>query len=230
MTWSELGEWWVSEIVADPAYESVVTPLLLDVLMPKPAKTYLDLGSGEGRVMRAVAGRGSAVHGVELNPQLARLSSGAGPTMVGELPGLAFVADDSYDGAYCVLVLEHLKDHRALFAEIARVVRPGGVLALVANHPVWTAPESTPISDLDGETLWRPGRYFEEGTTEEPAGGHRVTFHHRTMSDLLTSAAEVGWNLVRMVEVPHHELEDQAGIPRLLAIRWVLGAAHPSPR
>ncbi|MGH8914059.1 MAG: class I SAM-dependent methyltransferase [Acidimicrobiia bacterium] len=222
MSWSELSDWWVSEVADDPAYETVVTPMLLDVLRPEEGKAYLDLGSGEGRVIRAVTAIGASAHGVELNQTLARRSAEAGPTIVGELPGLDFLGDDSYDGAYCVLVLEHLEDHQRLFIESARVVRIGGVMALVMNHPIWTAPDSTPISDSDGETLWRPGAYFSTGTVDEAAGEGRIVFHHRTTAELLNAAADAGWSLQHMVEAPHHELEDQVGIPRLLGARWRL--------
>jgi ubiquinone/menaquinone biosynthesis C-methylase UbiE len=222
MSWSELGEWWLSEVESDGAYETVVTPLLLGTLRPEPGLTLLDLGSGEGRVMRAVVASGARAHGVDINPDLAHRSVGYGPTMVGRLPDLGFIRDSSYDGAYCVLVLEHIADHARLFSETARVVRPGGVLALVMNHPNWTAPGSTPISDLDGEVLWRPGAYFSAGVTEERAGAGRVVFHHRTMADLLNAASSAGWSLEEMAEAPHHDLADQAGLPRLLACRWRL--------
>jgi len=222
MNWSELGEWWVDEISTDPAYEQVVTPMLIESLQPVAGRLYLDLGSGDGRVMPAVAATGASVHGLDLNPELAGRSSQWGPTMVGNLPELGFVAGRPYDGAYCVLVIEHLEDHRGLFHSVAAVVAPGGVFALVMNHPIWTAPSSSPITDTDGEVLWRPGEYFSSGTTEEPAGENRVTFHHRTMSSLLNAAADEGWALEWMAETPHHELEDQRGIPRLLTCRWRL--------
>lgn len=220
MSWSELGNWWLTEVDSDPAYEAVVTPMLLEMLQPEQGKTYLDLGSGEGRVIRSVTETGASAHGVELNPDLARRSLGSGPTAIGRLPDLGFLGDATYDGAYCVLVLEHIEDHRRLFGETARVVRPGGAFALVTNHPIWTAPGSTPISDVDGETLWRPGSYFGSGTVEEPAAGSKVVFHHRTMAELVNAAADAGWSLERMLEAPHHEIVDQAGIPRLLGVRW----------
>jgi SAM-dependent methyltransferase len=222
MTWSELGEWWVSEIADDPAYEDVVTPMLLDILRPVPGEQYLDLGCGEGRVMRSVSSGGARVHGVELNRGLAKLAAASGPVVIGNLPQLGFIASDSYDGAYCVLVLEHVEDHGRLLREVARVVRPDGRFALVMNHPVWTAPGSTPISDFDGETLWRPGGYFSGGIVEERAGEGKVMFHHRTMGELMSSAAGSGWCLELMIEAPHHENATQAGIPRLLACRWRL--------
>ena len=139
--------------------------MLLDVLQPEAGRTYLDLGCGEGRVMRALKESGAAAHGVDLTLALARRAADSGPVVIGRLPDLGFLRDDSYDGAFCVLALEHIEDEGRLFAEAARAVRPGGVFALVINHPFRTAPGATPISDSDGETLWRPGDYFSSGTT-----------------------------------------------------------------
>lgn len=220
MSWSELDEWWLTELASDTAYEEVVTPLLLEVLEPQAGSTYLDLGSGDGRVMNAVAATRSNVHGVEVNESLARHSRE--PVVVATLPNLEFLQSDSYDGAYSVLALEHIPDHRALFGAVSRVVKKRGIFALVMNHPVWTAPGSTPITDSDGEVLWRSGEYFSSGKTDEPAGNSKVTFHHRSMAELLNAASTPGWSLEHMVERPHHDIEEQAGIPRLLACRWRL--------
>lgn len=220
MSWNEIGDWWLTELASDPAYEEVVTPLLLQVLEPQVGYTYLDLGSGEGRVMKAVAAAGSNVHGVEWNESLARHSSE--PVVVANLPSMEFLRSDTYDGAYSVLVLEHIPDHRALFEAISRVVKKRGTFALVMNHPTWTAPGSTPITDNGGEVLWRPGEYFSIGRTDEPAGDWKVTFHHRSVAELFNTASTSGWSLEQMVERPHHDIEEQAGIPRLLACRWRL--------
>jgi hypothetical protein len=85
---------------------------------------------------------------------------------------------------------------------------------------VWTAPGSTPITDADGEILWRPGEYFGTGTSEIRADKGTITFHHHSTSDLLNAAATAGWTLRQMIEQPHHQYADQAGIPRLMACRW----------
>jgi SAM-dependent methyltransferase len=196
--------------------------MLFDVFHPKPGALYLDLGSGEGRVMRVVQDSGALVHGVEMNQVLASRSAETGPTIIALLPDLSYLRSDSYDGAYCVLVLEHIPDHAGFFSAAARVVKSGGTLSLVMNHPVWTSPGSTPITDSDGEVLWRPGGYFSEGYTDETVGTATVRFHHRPLASILNAAAETGWALQRMVETPHHELEEQGGISRLMAIRWSL--------
>jgi SAM-dependent methyltransferase len=218
MSWSGLSETWLAELNGDPTYETVVTPLLLDVLVPAAGSRYLDLGCGEGRLMRALARLGAVAHGLDVNEHLARR---AGVALVAELPTIP-IRDDAYDGVYSVLSIEHVAGHAAVFDEAARVTRPGGVMALVMNHPFWTAPESTPITDIDGEVLWRPGEYFAEGVSSIWMGGAEVVFHHRSMQRLLNAAAESGWCLQRMIERPHHDLDDQSGIPRLLACRWLL--------
>ncbi|MGH8945999.1 MAG: class I SAM-dependent methyltransferase [Acidimicrobiia bacterium] len=219
MSWSGLDEWWLGELAADPTYERVVTPLLVETLQPRPHRIYLDIGCGEGRVIRTLRSMGAEVVGVELSHELA-VRAGPG-VVVAEAPPLP-LRDDSVDGIYLVLVLEHLPDHRHLFAEAARVVGGGGTMALVMNHPVWTAPGSTPISDSDGEILWRPGAYFSDGATELPAGDGAISFHHRTMASLLSAAVAEGWCLQWITEHPHHDLPGQEGIPRLLACRWRL--------
>lgn len=206
-------------MAADPAYEQVVTPLLLSVLKPQPDLTYLDLGCGEGQVMRAVAESGARVFGVDVSPDLV---SGMEGVVVARLPGIP-LGNSSVDGLFSVLTLEHIEDHASFFREAARVSKRRGIMALVINHPTWTAPEATPISDQYGEVLWRPGEYFSTGSTDMPAGDETVVFHHRSMAALLNAAADAGWSLEQMVEQPHHELPDQSGIPRLLACRWRLG-------
>lgn len=214
---SDFSGWWRVEVESDPAYESVVTPLLLDVLEPTPDRIFLDLGCGEGRVMRTLQRSGVLTHGVDLSFDLVHGVPGAFVADVLRLPSRA----ETYDGVYSVLTLEHIEDHASFFRETIRVTKPGGVLALVMNHPHWTAPDSSPITDEDGEVLWRPGEYFTRGSSEVKAGGSSITFYHRPMSDLLNAAAHAGWSLRRMVERPHHEYHDQAGILRLLACRWI---------
>jgi len=219
MSWTGLSQWWMREIETDPSYDEVVTPLLLEILEPERRAVYFDLGSGEGRVMRSVESTGAFSYGLERNETLAARSGRQ--AVVAELPDIP-LRSGSIDGTYAVLVLEHLSDHISFFSEAARVVRSGGVLALVSNHPVWTAPGSSPIEDHDGEPLWRAGDYFSDGTTEIPTGGGPVTFHHRSMSNLLNTAADAGWSLQKMIERPHHKLENQMGIQRLWGCRWRL--------
>lgn len=178
--------------------------------------------------MRELVKRGAKAIGVDVSPELLERAARHGTVHQADVPPLGFLSDESVDGVVLVLVLEHIRDEEAMFAEAARVTRPGGVMALVINHPVWTAPGSTPIEDESWETLWRPGEYFSLGWSDEPAGESTVRFHHRPISRLLNSAADTGWILERMVEegVSQRQIERIPGLsgqqhfPRLLGVRW----------
>lgn len=226
--WNELTDWWLEE-VREPRYREEVIPLFLEVFRADPADVVLDLGCGEGRILDLVAGLGATAIGVDINLDLARIASARHPVFVNGLPDLACVKDESVDGAYLVLTLEHLEDSGRLFDEIARAVRPRGHLTVVVNHPVYTAPGSGPVIDPgDGELLWRFGRYLSRGRSVEPAGEHTVEFRHRPVGVLLTAAAIAGWNLEEVREqgvLPETAARDQllgrhGDIPHLMALRW----------
>ena len=225
--WGGMAEWWRGEVSDDPAYEDEVSPLLLE--LSQPSGRVLDVGCGDGRVMRSLKESACEPFGVDVSSELLGSALEHGPVIRGQLPGLTFLAPDSFDCALVSLVLEHIEDHKMLLVELARVVRRGGTLGLVVNHPIYTAPESAPIQEADGEVLWRPGRYFDHGYTDEPAGESVIRFHHRPLGELISDASAAGWDLTRMVESgvtasqveKYPPLAQQRHIPRLLGVRWV---------
>ncbi|NYG16264.1 MULTISPECIES: class I SAM-dependent methyltransferase [Arthrobacter] len=99
----------------------------------------LDLGSGTGGVSRHIAHSfGATVHGVDLTPEfveLARsLTARTGLTdqvafSQGSILSLPF-DDDCFDVALLIHVGMNIQDKDTVFAEAARVLRPGGVFAI----------------------------------------------------------------------------------------------------
>jgi SAM-dependent methyltransferase len=223
--WSEAAEWWLAEVATDPVFASDVTPLL-DSVMPHRDGPWLEVGCGEGRVMRHL---GSSVVGCDLSADLLLRAKASGPVVQCRLPDLDWLRSASLGGACGVLVFEHLADLPDLFGGLHRVVRPGGWLVVVANHPAFTADGSGPIVDVDdGDVLWRWGPYLDEAATPTDVGGRVVTFHHRPIGVWLTAAARVGWRLDAMEEralgrdaissFPGYAGQDQ--LPRLVGWRW----------
>ncbi|HXQ18345.1 MAG TPA: class I SAM-dependent methyltransferase [Acidimicrobiales bacterium] len=104
----------------------------------------LDLGCGFGRHAFAAARRGAAVVALDAAEAEVRQVRGTLGAMVeaGELDEKASAAvvqgdarslpfaDGSFDRVIASEVLEHIADDRSTMAELARVLRPGGVLAV----------------------------------------------------------------------------------------------------
>ena len=226
--WNELTDWWLEEI-DEPAYADEVIPLFLEILQVESDDTLLDLGCGEGRIQQLVSTMAALVVGVDVNLDLASIAGAEHPVVVQRLPELLCFRDDSVDGAYIVLALEHVHNSQRMFQEVSRVVRGGGTLTVVVNHPVYTAPNSGPVLDpTDGELFWRFGDYLTAGSTREPAGGGEVEFVHRPVGVLLTQAAMAGWSLEEVREQGVGEkaarrdelLAKHRQIPHLMALRW----------
>ena len=222
--WDELADWWAGEVEHDPSYRFDVHPILLK-LIPEAVGITMDLGCGEGQTMRLT---GDRVFGCDVSFELLRRAEARGTVVQTELPDLRWLRDDTLDTAISVYVVDLIRDHVSFFAQTARVVKPGGRLVIVINHPAFTAPGSCPMLDVDDEILWRWGAYFAEGSSTEPAGDGVVEFFHRPLDGLLTSAAGQGWALEGMVErglsdatvasIPSYA--GQQNIPRLLGVRW----------
>lgn len=223
--WDDLEEWWSGELEDDPAYASDVHPILLD-LVPHDPGVAMDLGCGEGQGMRLING---PVFGCDLSLRLLARSDADGRVVRTDLPDLRWLRGGSLDTAFSVYLVDLISDHDRFFSETARVVRQGGSLIVIINHPVYTSPGSAPLLDESHEVLWRWGTYFAQGSSTEPAGEGQVEFFHRPMADLLNSAANSGWMLSRMIErglsdetiarIPSYIGQEQ--IPRLLGVHWV---------
>ncbi len=222
--WEDHADWWLGEVADDPIYRLDVLPLAARLLGEGPG-TVLDLGCGEGQMMRRLTDR---VIGCDISAPLLRWAHESGPVVRCELPHLDWLRPSAVDSAVAVLVVEHLPG-LSLFDAVARVVRPGGTLVVVANHPAFTAADAGPIMDpSDGEILWRWGDYFEESAVAMPAGGSHVTFHHRPLATILNAASEAGWMLESFVEAGFSKAAiatepgyvGQEQMPRLLGVRW----------
>ncbi len=223
------AHWWLSQVATDPNYREDVIPLLIDMLRPVPEDLYLDLGCGEGQGMRAVRAAGARAIGCDQDRVLLDQARLDGPVVQCHLPELGWLGEEAVDGAYAVLVLEHIDDFERLLVEAARTVVAGGVLVIIANHPAFTAPGAGPLIDPgDGEVTWRWGAYLAPGTSVEPAGSFNLMMYHRPLGTLLTAAGQAGWMLEALVERGPGDaaaerdplLAAQRNIPRLIGLRF----------
>lgn len=132
------GEW------AD-TYEETVLDLmdlrLLDRLQSVPwARIHCaaDLACGTGRTGAWLTAHGvDDIDGLDLTPEMLEHAAARGiyrRLHIGDVAA-TLLPTAGYDLVTAVLVDEHLPDLRPLYAEAARIVRPGGYFVLVGYHP-----------------------------------------------------------------------------------------------
>jgi len=145
-----------------PSYPATAVAHLAEVLGLSPGRTVADVAAGTGKLTRLLVGTGATVIAVEpveeMRSHLTETSEGADV-----LDGVAErlpLTDGSVD-AVTVAQAFHWFDAPAAVAEMARVLRPGGGVAVVFNQ-------------RDNEVPWlkEANRLLEAHRTDEP--------HHST--------------------------------------------------
>ncbi|MEW1657346.1 class I SAM-dependent methyltransferase [Streptomyces sp. NPDC093707] len=113
-------------------------PRLLDAAGVTAGTRLLDVGTGTGTAANAAIARGAEVTAVDAEPDMVRTATAAAPGVtvrLAVLPQLPF-ADAAFDAVVGNFVLNHVGRPRAALAELRRVTRPGGRIALT----IWAAP------------------------------------------------------------------------------------------
>lgn len=175
----------------------------------RPGDLVLDAGCGEGRHCFGALERGARVVGVDLDRASLRKAAGAlrfrahelgrlGGMLQGDAFRLPF-ADARFDRVICSEVMEHVHDYRAAARELARVVRPGGTVAV-----------TIPTATSEHLYLRLGDDYFES------PGGHIRIFRPRALARGLAGAGlrTTGVGFAHALHTPYWALRSLAGLPR----------------
>ena len=137
------------ELVADRYYEllSPITGLavepLLDAAGIRAGMRVLDVGTGPGTAAAGAATRGALATGIDIAPAMVEIAGQRHPDpefVQGSATELPF-ADGSFDAAVGNIVIQHVGEPQRAADELARVLVPGGRVAL----STWDVPGQSPL-------------------------------------------------------------------------------------
>lgn len=117
--------------MAAPFLIEAVNEMLAD--LPTEGKTLLDVSCKEGDVLQALQARGLRLRGTNYEPTgpgLNGIPIDYGVNLLERLP----YDDASFDVVLLIEVIEHLENHRTALGELARILKPGGVLILTTPN------------------------------------------------------------------------------------------------
>jgi SAM-dependent methyltransferase len=100
-------------------------------------QTWLDVGCGKGQLLRAGRDHFAAVTGCDVSSAMIETVTDVAIVLQPQPDAIPF-ADASVDWVTAVCVYHHvpLTDRARLTAEIRRVVKPGGVFAIIEHNPL----------------------------------------------------------------------------------------------
>jgi SAM-dependent methyltransferase len=181
---------------ADPVFARRVRTVLAWLPPDRdPRRLYVDVGCGRGYYLHYYAALGHArIVGLERDPRIAALARAAladvpgAQVAIGSATSLPF-ADASVAGVVMSEVLEHVDDDAWALREAARVLRPGGMVALTVPHDrypwLWD-----PINRTRERLGVAPVR---EGALAGIWAGHLRLYSERQLAAL---AAQAGFDVV----------------------------------
>ena len=246
--WNDNADAWTELARAgyDIYRDLVNTPAFFGMLPDVAGLSVLDVGCGEGHNTRLLAARGARVTGVDI---AARFIAHADEAERREPLGIAYhiasavdlpFRSASFGGATAFMSLMDIPELERVFAEVLRVLEPGGFFQFSISHPCFDTPRRHNVYDAAGvKVAIEVGDYFHrlEGRVEEwlfsaapaemkaklpPFKTPRFT---RTLSEWMNLALDAGFTIERLGE-PYVSDEAIRVMPRLVRARVVADFLH----
>ncbi|WP_194788793.1 class I SAM-dependent methyltransferase [Pseudomonas sp. UFMG81] len=196
-SWQHNANLWI-DAVRNGAIESrrqVTDQAILLALLARQPERVLDLGCGEGWLLRALADRGIDAVGVDGDATLVEAAHTAGSPAV-HLASYQQLADDAVDiGCGYDLVCANFallqQDIIPLLSAMNRRLQPGGTLVIQTLHP-WA------VAAGDYQDGWREESFSGFGGNWQP-----MPWYFRTLSSWLNALQIAGFSLLELHEPQH---------------------------
>lgn len=196
-TESAYRQWAVGYDSEDNGLFDLDEPLVDAVVTELPAGRAIDAACGTGRLSRRLAAAGFEVTGVDSSSAMLERARASTPDVdfrIGDLTALP-LPDAGAGLVVTGLALTHVPDLAAVYAEFARVLRPGGDLVVSDVHEDLVLLGSVVKGTGPG------GRAQLAATTRHSTGDH------------LTAALSAGFSVVSYQETPRPETTVEEPLP-----------------
>ena len=211
-SYERMADLYASQLATKPHNAYYERPALLSLLPSLTGLRVLDLGCGPGLYAEHLLTEGAAhVTALDVSPRMielaaARLSGkNVGIRLADLSEGLPFVPDATIDLCIAPLMIHYLLHLEQAFAELCRVLKPGGTFVFSTHHP---------MNEFPGDSA--SGVYFDTEPVEQVWGElGTVRFYRRPLSDITEALTASGFVIERLIE-PKPTTAFSGGVPRSL--------------
>lgn len=169
-------------------------------------KRVLEIGCGGGQCSIAFAKRGAIATGIDISDQQVKFArklaeqEGVPATFLRRsVENLSPIPDRSQDVVFSSYALQFLKRTTRCFAEVVRVLKPGGLFVFSLDHPFWYC-LAVAENNLRIESSYFDGlysyRWEQKGMKSKP----RVFQYQRTVGDWFRLLRDAGLEVLDIIE------------------------------
>ena len=140
-SWGKVAGWY-HELLEDDAgtyQKDVILPNLTRAMNLKKGEIVLDVACGTGYFSREFTKSEARVSACDISPELITIAKASSPKEINFFVSLADkiteIVDKSVDKISIVLAIQNIDNFAGTLSECSRILKPGGKLFLVMNHP-----------------------------------------------------------------------------------------------
>ena len=147
-SWNRVAGWYDNLLASEGTYQKdLILPNVMRLMNVKDRETILDLACGSGFFAREFAKSGASVVGVDASQKLIEMARGektpGAKFYVSKADKLNFIKNGTIDKVAIILALQNIENVAGVLRESARVMKRGGELFIVLNHPAFRVPKAS---------------------------------------------------------------------------------------
>jgi ubiquinone/menaquinone biosynthesis C-methylase UbiE len=143
-SWGNVADWYAEHVVGEDSYHrNVVLPNLLRMMNMTSGMHVLDVACGSGFFANEFKKAGARVTARDISEELILLAQKQYPGIdfaVAPAHKLADIEDQHVDALTIILAIQNIREVKETLLECSRVLKPGGKLYIVMNHPAFRIP------------------------------------------------------------------------------------------
>ena len=164
-------------------------------------KKVLEIGCGGAQCSIAFAKQGAKVSAIDISTEQLKFAKALAEKnkvkinfYQGDIKSLKQIKSNSQDIVFSAFALLYVDNLSKCFKEVKRVLKKKGLFVFSLDHPFY--------GRIDKDTLKIKRSYFDNGKYVEVVSDptQKFVMYHHTVSDLVNTLVEAGFNLEKMVE------------------------------